>query len=275
MRAKEFGALLGAFGMCAFKGNRLASKAAAFGGLAVLVALAAGCSSTIHTKSNIADVDTLSVDAKQRLVLVANRSAGDGERVTCTEPMPDAIVARAAVLSGSGTFNLVGGNSGGGGASGGSAESAASIGFRNETVQMLRDGYYRLCEAYLNGALTTEQYQHMILNADTFMVVISALQTLGDNPIAQPVGIATGGPTATPASGGAGTSQAPGISIAGGNVTFPTPRPVITPRQQKSKSAEMASRIVRDYLAYRYRLAQIAMRERLALDKKRSATKSY
>ncbi|MGE4166651.1 MAG: hypothetical protein AB7E67_11770, partial [Xanthobacteraceae bacterium] len=185
---------------------------------AAMGSLSAGCSSTIHTQSSIRDVNTLSLDAKQRLVLVANRSAGDGERVTCTEPMPDAIVARAAVLSSSGTFNLVGGSSGGASAAGGSAESAASIGFRNETVQMLRDGYFRLCEAYLNGALTTEQYQHMILNADTFMVVVSALQTLGDNPIAAPVGITSGGPTTTPASGGSG-AQAAGISISGGNVT--------------------------------------------------------
>lgn len=93
--------------------------------------------------------------------------------------MPDALVARAAVAAASGNFSQpTGGASGGGSVSGGSSESAASLSFRNETVQMLRDGYYRLCEAYMNGALTRKQYQHMILNADTFMVVISALQTL-------------------------------------------------------------------------------------------------
>ena len=120
----------------------------------------------------------------------------------CTEPMPDALVARAAVLAGSGGFQQPSGPSGSAGVAGGSSESAASIGYRDQTVQMLRDGYYRLCEAYMNGALTTQQYQDMILNADTFMVVISALQTLGNNPTAPAVAISTGNLSANvPAAG--------------------------------------------------------------------------
>ncbi|MGE4167453.1 MAG: hypothetical protein AB7E67_15845 [Xanthobacteraceae bacterium] len=114
----------------------------------------------------------------------------------------------------------------------------------------------------------------MILNADTFMVVVSALQSLGDNPIAAPVGITSGGPTTTPASGGSG-AQAAGISISGGNVTFPPASAVTGARGFKNNSAEMASRIVRDYLEYRYRLARINERERVALARKRAATKTY
>jgi hypothetical protein len=128
-------------------------------------------------------VDTLSIDAMQRLVFVANRSAGDGRRVTCTEPSPDALVARAAMLAANANITNPSGIGGSGGVAGGSSESAASIGFRDHTVQMLRDGYFRLCEAYMNGALNDEQYRHMILNADTFMVVVSALQILGSNPV--------------------------------------------------------------------------------------------
>ncbi len=116
-------------------------QAVAVGGFA---ALAAGCAdSTIHKQSNVGGVDTLSIDAKQRVVFVGERQAGHGERVTCTEPMPDALVARAAVAADSGNITQTGGPSGGGGVSGGSSESAASLSFRNETVQMLRDGYYR------------------------------------------------------------------------------------------------------------------------------------
>ena len=241
--------------------------------LAGVAALAAGCAdSTIHKQSSVSGVDTLSVDAKQRLVYVANRSAGEGERVTCSEPMPDGLVARAAAGAASGNFTLVGGNSGGGGVSGGSSESAASIGFRNETVQLLRDGYFRMCEAYMNGALTTEQYQHMILNADTFMVVVSALQTLGGNPVAPGVAINAGGVIASVPKDGSVTTTTTGptgdsMKVVAVGGTAPVTR--------DAKYAEMASQIVRDYLNYRYRLSRDNTQFRLALDKKRSSTKSY
>jgi hypothetical protein len=224
--------------------------------LAGVAALAAGCAdSTIHKISDVGDVKTLSLDAKQRLVLVANRSGGDGERITCTEPMPDALVARAAVLSASGNFSQ-GGLTAGGGASGGSSESAASIGFRNEAIQMLRDGYYRLCEAYMNGALTRFQYQSMIVNADTFMAVISALQSLGNNPTAQAVALpgaslTVTAPGATPGAGsGAGTGSVTTTVQATNSGQLPN---------AKDRSAEIAGQIVRDYLRYRMWLARELM----------------
>lgn len=185
---------------------RHATKGLALG---CLLALAGGCAdSTIHKRSSIADVETLSLDAKQRVVFAGQRQDYPGERILCTEPMPDALVARAAVLSASGNFSQTGGLGGGGGAAGGSSESAASLSFRNESIQMLRDGYFRLCEAYMNGALTKTQYQDMITNADTFMVVISALQTLGSNPVAPAVAINAGGLTASvPKDGGTVTAS--------------------------------------------------------------------
>lgn len=231
--------------------------------LGCLVALAGGCAdSTIHTQSAIADVETLSLDAKQRLVFVANRQAGHGERVTCTEPMPDALVARAAVLAASGNITQAAAAtapSGGGGVSGGSAESAASIGFRNEVVQMLRDGYYRLCEAYMNGALTKKQYQHMIMNADTFMVVISALQTLGNNPVAPAVAITTGNLNAgaTPPAGTNPPSATAGTS--GAQVMIQMPGNTMVPAQN-AKNAEVAAQIVSAYLRYRMILTQAMAR---------------
>jgi hypothetical protein len=227
--------------------------------LGCLLALAGGCAdSTIHKQAAIADVETLSLDAKQRLVFVANRQAGYGERVTCTEPMPDALVARAAVLAASGNFSQSTGPSGGGGISGGSSESAASIGFRNEVVQMLRDGYYRLCEAYMNGALTKKQYQHMIMNADTFMVVISALQTLGSDPVAPGVAINAGGVTATAAKDGTTTAT---ITAPSGEITKVTNVQGTGPTTRDAKSAEMAAQIVSAYLRYRMVLGRELARE--------------
>jgi hypothetical protein len=170
--------------------------------LGLMSTLASGCGSTIHTESNIGGVDTLSIDAKQRLMLVGTRDpTRSGEypiRVTCTEPSPDALVAKAAVLSANVNVTAPAGEYGGSaGLAGGTSETAASIGFRDHTVQMLRDGYFRLCEAYLNGALSKTKYEHMVTNADTFMAVVSALEVLGSQTVAPAVAISAGGITAS------------------------------------------------------------------------------
>ncbi len=217
-----------------------------------LAIFAAGCSSTIHDIDQVGGVDTLSVDAKQRMMLVGNRGGVSPKRVTCTEPMPDAIVAQAAFAAGSANVNNPSGISGSGGFAGGSSESAASIGFRNQTVQMLRDGYFRLCEAYLNGALTKEQYQAMIENADTFMVVVSALQILGSNPYAPAVTISAGGVSASATPGTAPGAQGQITPPSGANSiqgTFPS-----APTTISADQAKMARQIVHDYLVYRQRL---------------------
>ena len=215
--------------------------------------VAAGCSSTIHIDDQVGRVDTLSVDAKQRLMLVGNRGGISPKRVTCTEPMPDAIVAQAAFAAGNANVNNPNGISGNGAFAGGSSESAASIGFRNQTVQMLRDGYFRLCEAYLNGALTKEEYQHMMLNADTFMVVVSALQILGSNPYAPAVTISAGSVNASATPGG---EVKGGITVPNGDANANTTAnaiqtkfpdaPGMTPEQ-----ARMAARIDDSNLRYR------------------------
>jgi hypothetical protein len=51
-----------------------------------------GCDSTMHKIANVGGVDTLSTDAKQRLVFVGMRADdhGGSKRVTCGEPSPDA-----------------------------------------------------------------------------------------------------------------------------------------------------------------------------------------
>ena len=229
---------------------RFTSKAIAG---ALLVALTAGCSgSTIHTESNIGGVDTLSIDAKQRLVFVGERAPDrlePAKRVTCTEPMPDALVAQAAVIAASGNVTQTGGPSGGGGISGGLSESAGSIGYRDHTIQMLRDGYYRLCEAYLNGAISKTQYQHMVLNADTFMVVISALQVIGSNQAAPAITLTPAATTATVNKEGVAEVK-----------STPTDKPQIqnvgNGKPATEANAKVARQIVNDYLKYRAALVR-------------------
>ena len=80
------------------------------------------------------------------------------QMVTCTEPTPD--VAKA--LSTAGAFTAQGsskaGASGQLGASGGSAEAVAELAGRSTALIALRDGLYRTCEAYLNGAIGSDAY---------------------------------------------------------------------------------------------------------------------
>lgn len=217
-----------------------------------------GCAdSTIHKTSAVGDVQTLSLDAKQRLVLVASRSNGHSERITCTEPMPDALVARAAVLAASGSFQQTGGPTASGGISGGQTETAGSIGFRDHTIQMLRDGYFRLCEAYLNGAMSAEEYSAMIRNADTFMVVVSALQVLGSNQAAPAVVLTPGALTATVNKDGqAEVKSTPG--------TNPDPQK-IEGKEASKENAKVAGQIVEKYLRYRAALARFEAENRARL----------
>ncbi|EJN10829.1 hypothetical protein PMI42_05844 [Bradyrhizobium sp. YR681] len=219
----------------------------------------AACDSVIHRIDNVGGVDTLSIDAKQRMMLVGNRQSSHGAtptRVTCSEPSPDALVAKAAVLSANANVAMpTGEGSGSGGLAGGMSESAASIGFRNHTVQMLRDGYFRLCEAYLNGALSRGRYEEMVANADTFMAVVSALEVLGAQPVAPGVAISAGGISASAKDATASIdSKAPGILFS-----------QVTGQKPDGANAKVVGEIVRSYLAYRANLnREVARREHLA-----------
>ena len=159
--------------------------------LAGLSGVLAACDgSTIYKKSDLGGVHTLSIDAKQRLVLVGTRTEEDGSktRVVCAEPSPDALVAQAAVLSASGAYKQGGAEapSAGGNVGVGLQESASSIGLRTQSIQILCDGYYRLCESYMNGAISTEEYTRVTLNIDTFINVALAIDGLSNANLRPP-----------------------------------------------------------------------------------------
>ncbi len=179
--------------------------------LATLSLMLAACDgSTIYKKSDLGGVHTLSIDAKQRLVLVGTRTEEDGTktRVVCAEPSPDALVAQAAVLSANGNNKGPEGQPSAGGNVGvGLQESASSIGLRTQSIQILRDGYYRLCETYMNGAITAGEYRRMTLNLDTFINVALAIDGLGNAKSAPAVAIGTEPITVN---GGAGAE--PGVA---------------------------------------------------------------
>jgi hypothetical protein len=159
-----------------------------------------GCASgAIFKRTKLADIDVLSIDARQRLVLVGTRPGGD--RVVCTEPSPDAIVARAEALAARGNVpipsKLATSAAVDAALSASSGESVASIAMRTQTIQLMRDGYFRLCEGYLNGVVTEQEYQLVIENVDVFLLVLLAIDTLGGGGRAPLVAVNAGGKTTT------------------------------------------------------------------------------
>jgi hypothetical protein len=80
-----------------------------------------------------------------------------GRKVICTEPTPDVAKAlsAAAQLSAKGGNAETGGSLAAGGASG---ETVMALAGRSTALLGLRDGLYRACEAYANGALGADAY---------------------------------------------------------------------------------------------------------------------
>lgn len=233
--------------------------------LALVSVLASACTGAIHKEANIGGTDTLSIDARQRLFLVGERKDRHGIKpVRCAEPSPDSLVAMQTVLSASGNAQNIGSEKAGGSAAlaARTAESAGSIGYRDSSIQMLRDAYFRLCEAYMNGVLTDEEYSTMIENADTYLAVSSAIQIIGSNPVAPAVAISASGGTTTATDSPnpeaknetTGAASKTGTPSADDSKTGGSDHTGSSDTADAAKKAKITQDIVRKYLAYRYRL---------------------
>jgi hypothetical protein len=125
--------------------------------------LASGCAnlSTVFRDFELEKGRSITVDAQQRAILVNKVRDENGElrTVYCSEPSPDSLFAIGASFGGGASAGLASGAKG-------DAEvaqalvSAASdaLSARNATIQLLRDGLYRACEAYASGALSRQEY---------------------------------------------------------------------------------------------------------------------
>lgn len=136
--------------------------------IAVLASLCAtfGCGANFNSvyRKFETDDDSVLIDAKQRLIAIttlkeegAKDTSGNATTLTrtllCAEPSPDALSAMSAAASASGSYKEVSAQ-----IAGSISEVASNIGLRTQTIQLLRDGMYRICEAYLNGALLPKEY---------------------------------------------------------------------------------------------------------------------
>ncbi len=135
-----------------------------------------GCAN-LHTIGRHTDIPSyqdkgvgkaIHLDAQQRLVVF------NGLQKYCAEPSPDALAAYASSLGLSAT---------------GPSEreisiaqalqsSTGSIGLRTQSITLMRDALYRICEAYSNGAINEIQAVALLGRSLDLMAVILAIEQL-------------------------------------------------------------------------------------------------
>ena len=137
---------------------------------------------TFFVTKMLGDTSALVTSADVRLVISTPVGVGTKagqiipRRVVCAEPSPD--LAKAVQNSfGLGTSLGVSNPAGVSGQfalsiSKARAESAAQLGERLATIQLLRDGLYRACEAYANGAFGAVTYAVLLSRYDDTMVTM-------------------------------------------------------------------------------------------------------
>lgn len=151
--------------------------------LTLAVTLLASCSSahqnSIFRKAQT-DQSSILVDAKQRLILTSKTAKPtDSDRLllACAEPSPDVFSTIASTVGASGTYSdgerdilLQYARS--------IAESGIDIGLRTQTIQVLRDMMYRLCERYFNGAIDETQFEQQAARDQRLIVSVLAIEQL-------------------------------------------------------------------------------------------------
>jgi hypothetical protein len=122
------------------------------------------------------------LDAQQRLVVFsANRY--------CAEPSPDALAAYAASLGLSGSVLPTKSAA----ASAAMNSVAGSIGLRTQSITLMRDTLYRICEQRLSNSISDEQVAVLLARSQDLTAVILAIEQLTGAVAAPSVALTTAG----------------------------------------------------------------------------------
>jgi hypothetical protein len=122
------------------------------------------------------------MDVKQRVIFGQRRydqahlnEPAKYSNVICAEPSPDALTVLSVTggLSASNAHTQTAVD-----ATGALAESGASIGLRTQSIQLLRDAMYRLCEGYASGAIAPQDYVTMQRRFQSSMMGLIAIEQL-------------------------------------------------------------------------------------------------
>lgn len=139
----------------------------------------AGCANlnTVDRASTHATGTAVHLDAPQRLAFLSTTGK------VCAEPSPDSLQAYASSLG-------VGfGRSAAESLSIAQALSASSgsIGLRTQSITLMRDALYRVCEMYYSGALTEQQAAHLLQRSQDLTLAVLAIEQLTGAVTAQQV----------------------------------------------------------------------------------------
>ncbi len=135
-----------------------------------------GCAqlSTVTKKKHFNNhSEAVFIDAKQRAVFIQNRDSKNRKAI-CAEPSPDALSVYAA----SGGVDITTKAGASGAAQFAAAEAGGSIGLRTQSIQLMRDAMYRICEGYAGGALDKASFETLHRRFQQSMVTILAVEQL-------------------------------------------------------------------------------------------------
>ncbi len=108
------------------------------------------------------------LDVQQRLVIM------NSFEEYCAEPSPDALAAYSASLG----FGFSDSTKKAASLSQALQSSAASIGLRTQSITLMRDALYRMCEAYMNNSLDRAQVAVLLNRSQDLTAVILAVEQL-------------------------------------------------------------------------------------------------
>lgn len=160
--------------------------------LICLAAVSVGCANlnSVHRELKVSEGTGALIDIKQRAIVVSKRTTPSGEVVVvCAEPSPDSLSAYAAELAAkaelpSGVAAQL---------SGAFQEGASFTGLRTQSIQLLRDSQFRICEAYMNGAISQSLYELLARRYQKHTVALLAIEQLTGTVRAPSVTINTSG----------------------------------------------------------------------------------
>lgn len=167
--------------------------------IAPVILLLAGCANfnSVHRDLNVSNGNGALIDIKQRAIIASVvKTKKDNIETTetrvCAEPSPDSLSAYAAELAAKADNGQAAA-----GLSAAFQESSAFVGLRTQSIQLLRDASYRLCESYLNGAIDKEEYGWLVRRFQRNMLVLLAVEQLTGTVRVPAVTIGTEGAAST------------------------------------------------------------------------------
>ena len=149
--------------------------------LTLLPLLLVGCGNfnSVHRVLQVSKGEGALIDIKQRAIFSSVMTTEDknGKRITqtrvCAEPSPDALSAYAAELTAKADAEKIGAE-----LAAAFQEGSSFVGLRTQSIQLLRDASYRLCEAYISGAIGADEYAWLLRRFQRSMVVLLAVEQL-------------------------------------------------------------------------------------------------